>query len=98
MNIKANIGNIDYDNIIKSALPILQEHKDSKIIGIISGIMNMPDNLAIKIISSIPQETKDQLVAYIINHKKEAIIGIIEESLSKRGFPLEIINLEIITD
>lgn len=98
MQIKAEIGNIDYDNIIKNALPILKEKNDSKIMKIISGIINIPGELPLKMISAIPQETKNELVAYIINYKKEAIIGIITESLSKKGFPVEISDIKAITE
>jgi len=95
MEIKAKIGNIDYTNIIKNALPLLKEKNDSKIMGIISGIINMPGDLPMKMISAMPQETKDELVAYIINSKKEKFINIITESLEKKGFPIEISDLEI---
>lgn len=98
MKIKAEIGNIDYDNIIKNALPLLKEKNDSKIVSIISGIVNMPGELPLKMISAIPQETKNELVAYIINYKKDTIISIITESLCKRGFPVEISDIEIIAD
>ncbi len=95
MEIKAKIGNIDYTNIIKNALPLLKEKNDSKIMGILSGIINMPGDLPMKMISAMPQETKDELVAYIINSKKENFISIITESLEKKGFPIEISDLEI---
>lgn len=98
MKIKAEIGSIDYDNIIKNALPLLKEKSDSKIMNIISGIINMPGELPLKMISAIPQETKNELVAYIINSKKDAIINVISESLAKRGFPVEISDIEIITE
>ncbi|MGN0598312.1 MAG: hypothetical protein ACI4JK_00335 [Oscillospiraceae bacterium] len=98
MEIKAKIGNVDYDNIIKNALPLLKEKNDSRIVGIISGIINMPGELPLKMIAAIPQETKNELVAYIINAKKEAIINIISESLEKRGFSVEITDLEIISE
>lgn len=98
MQIKAKIDKIDYDNIIKNALPILKEKSDSKIMNIISGIINMPGELPLKMISAIPQETKNELVAYIINSKKDAIINIITESLSKRGFPVDISDIEIIAE
>lgn len=98
MKIKAEIGNIDYDNIIKNALPILKEKNDSKIMSIISGIINMPGDLPMKMIAAIPQETKNDLVAYIINYKKDAIINVITESLYKKGFPVEINDIEIIAD
>lgn len=74
MEIKAKIGNVDHDSIIKNALPLLKEKKNSKIMGIISGIINMPGELPLKMIAAIPQETKNEIVAYIINYKKEAII------------------------
>lgn len=98
MEITAKIGNVDYDNIIKNALPILREKNDSKIVSIISGIINMPGELPLKMISAIPQETKNELVAYIINYKKDSIIKIITESLEKKGFPVEISDMKIITD
>lgn len=98
MEIKVKIGNVDYDNIIKNALPLLKEKNDSRIVGIISGIINMPGELPLKMIAAIPQETKNELVAYIINAKKEAIINIISESLEKRGFSVEITDLEIISE
>lgn len=98
MKIKAEIGSIDYDNIIKNALPLLKEKSDSKIMNIISGIINMPGELPLKMISAIPQETKNDLVAYIINSKKDAIINVMSESLAKRGFPVEICDIEIITE
>lgn len=98
MKIKAEIGSIDYDNIIKNALPLLKEKSDSKIMNIISGIINMPGELPLKMISAIPQGTKNDLVAYIINSKKDAIINVMSESLAKRGFPVEICDIEIITE
>ncbi len=97
MEIRVKVDNIDYDTIIKNALPLLREKSDSRIIGIISGIVNMPGDLPMKMIAAIPQETKDELVAYIINLKKDTIIGIITDSLEKKGFPIELGDLEVIS-
>lgn len=98
MEIKAKIDDIDYDSIIKNALPILKEKSDNKIVGIISDIINMPGELPLKMISAIPQKTKNELVVYIINSKKQAIISIITESLKEKGFPVELSDFEIIAD
>lgn len=97
MEIRAKVDNIDYDTIIKNAMPLLREKSDSKIISIISGIVNMPGELPLKMIAAIPQETKDELVAYIINLKKDTIINIITDSLRDKGFPIELIDLDIIS-
>ena len=96
MEIRVKIDNIDYDTIIKNALPLLKEKNDSKIISVISGFFNMPGNLAMKMISAIPQQTKNELVAYIINLKKETISNIITDSLGNKGFPVEVGDLEVI--
>ena len=96
MKIKVQIGNIDYDTIIRNALPLLKEKNDSKIIGIISGVVNMPGDLAMKMISAIPQETKNEFVAYIINLKKETIANIITDSLVNKGFPIEVCDIKIV--
>lgn len=48
----------------------------------------MPGDLAMKMISAIPQETKNELVAYIIDLKKETISNIITDSLVNKGFPI----------
>lgn len=97
MEIKVKVDHVDYDSIIKNALPLLREKSDNRIISIISGIVNMPGELPLKMIAAIPQETKDELVAYIINLKKDTIIGIITDSLEKKGFPVELGNLEVIS-
>lgn len=96
MEIKVKIDNIDYDTIIKNALPLLKEKTDSKIVKIVAGIIDMPGELPLKMISTIPQDTKNELVAYIVNLKKDAIANIITEGLRKKGFPVEVGEFEII--
>ena len=95
MEIKIKLDNIDYDTIIKNALPLLKEQNDSKVMGIILGIFNLPGDLAMKMISAIPQEKKNELITYIINQKKETIANNIMNSLADKGFPVEIKDIEI---
>ena len=96
MEIKVRVDDIDYDTITKNALPLLKEKSDNKIVKIVAGIIDMPGELPMKMISNIPQDTKNELVAYIVNLKKETIATIITESLGKKGFPVQVGELEII--
>lgn len=96
MEIKVTVNDIDYDTIIKNALPLLKEKSDNKIVKIVAGIIDMPGDLPLKMISTIPQETKNEFVAYIVNLKKDAIANIITESLGKKGFPIEVGDIEML--
>ncbi len=96
MEIKVKVNDIDYDMIIKNALPLLREKSDNKIVKIIAGIIDMPGELPLKMISTIPQDTKNELVSYIVNLKKDAIAEIITESLGKKGFPIEVGDIEVV--
>lgn len=96
MEIKVTVNDIDYDTIIKNALPLLKEKSDNKIVKIVAGIIDMPGDLPLKMISTIPQETQNELVAYIVNLKKDTIANIITESLGKKGFPIEVGDIEML--
>lgn len=98
MEIKITVNDIDYDTIIKNALPLLKEKTDNKIVKIVAGIIDMPGDLPLKMISTIPQDTKNELVAYIVNLKKDTLANIITESLEKKGFPIKVGDIEMLNN
>ena len=98
MEISLKINEINYDCIIEKAIPMLKEKAqtdDSVILKMVSGILNMPGDIPRKMLNALPQETKDELVAYLINSNKSKVIGWLQDALVNKGFEVKIDDLSV---
>lgn len=98
MKITLNINNIDYESIIDQSIPLLKEKAKADnniLLKTISGILSMPGDIPKKMLNALPQETKDELVVYLINSNKGKIAELLQNTLASKGFALQIDDIEI---
>ncbi len=98
MKITLNISNINYDSIIEQSIPLLKEKAkadNSVLLKTISGILSMPGDIPKKMLNALPQQTKDELVVYLINSNKDKIAELLQNTLADKGFALQIDDIEI---
>ena len=98
MKITLNINNIDYESIIDQSIPLLKEKAQADnniLLKTISGILTMPGDIPKKMLNALPQETKDELVVYLINSNKGKIVELLQNTLANKGIELRIDDIEI---
>ena len=101
MEINLKISDIDYEKIIDRAIPILKERAKTDggvAFKTIAGILDMPGDIPKKMLNALPQETKDELLVYIINNNSEKICKWFEGFLSKNGIGISIEELKLNKD
>ena len=99
MELKIKVKDLNYDSLIRAAIPILKEgaeSSDSNGLKFIANILKLPGDLPIKMLSGLSQERKDEIVVYLVNHYKEKIIEWVQNGLKEKGFIIEIDDIEII--
>lgn len=98
MNITLKIRDINYDSIIEQSIPLLKEKAKADnniLLKTISGILSMPGDIPKKMLNALPQETKDELVIYLINSNKGKISELLQNTLTNKGFVLQIDDIEV---
>lgn len=98
MKITLNINNIDYEPIIDQSIPLLKEKAQADnniLLKTISGILSMPGDIPKKMLNALPQETKDELVVYLINSNKGKIAELLQNALTSKGIEVRIDDIEI---
>ena len=98
MELKIKVKDLNYDSLIRAAIPILKESaesSDNNGLKFIANILKLPGDLPIKMLSGLSQERKDEIVVYLVNHYKETIIEWLQKGLKEKGFIIEIDDIEI---
>ena len=98
MELKIKVKDLNYDSLIRAAIPILKESaesSDSNGLKFIANTLKLPGDLPIKMLSGLSQERKDEIVVYLVNHYKEKIVEWGQNSLKEKGFIIEIDDIEI---
>lgn len=98
MEIKLTVENIDYASLIEKLLPLvgdkLQE-SDGVVEKLLVGLTKIPSYLIKATINAFPQETKDDIVAFLVNKNRETIEEILMDSLRQKGITMQVSNIEI---
>lgn len=98
MKLTLHLDEINYNSIIEQAIPFLKEKakKDNNVLlKTLSGILSMPGDIPKKMLNALPQETKDELVVYLINTNRDKIAEWLQNALMNKGFDLSIGNIEV---
>ena len=98
MELRIKVNEIDYDSLIKASLPVLKKKaktSDRGVLKLVAGILEMPGDIPLKMLSALSKETKDEIVIYLVEHYKENIILWIQKSLLDKGIVAEISDIEI---
>ena len=98
MQIKLNVHNIDYGSLAVSLLPMigdkLKQHENPAI-RLLSGVAKMPPAIIRGTIDRLPQETKDEVVALLINHNEERLKAALTSFAQNQGISFEISGIEV---
>lgn len=98
MEIKLTVENIDYASLIEKLLPLvgdkLQE-SDGVVEKLLANLTKVPSYLIKATVNAFPQETKDDMVAFLVNKNRENIEEILMDSLRQKGITMQISNIEI---
>ncbi len=98
MEIKLTVKDIDYASLIEKLLPLvgdkLQE-SDGVVEKLLVGLTKVPSYLIKATVNAFPQETKDDIVAFLVNKNRETIEEILMDSLRQKGITMQVSNIEI---
>lgn len=98
MKIILEVEQIDYAGIAAKALPLVRDKlkgMEGTMAKMLGGIASMPEPVVRATINAMPQDTKDQMVTYLINHNKDKIISAAQSFAEKQGFELNISRVSV---
>lgn len=100
MEVKIQIDRIDYGGVARRALPIVLErlsaaHEDSKLIPLLQKLGDMPGGAAQSVLNVLPQRTKDQIAAAMLESCRDELAGLINDFAAKKGFDITVSNITL---
>ena len=98
MKITLEIGKIDYAAVAEWALPMLKDKlgtMDGPMAKMLSGIASLPPSVVRATINALPESTRNQMVAYLVNHNGEKIISAAQSFAEKQGVSLTIDGITV---
>ena len=94
------VSNLNYAALASKYLPLVRDGlivQENPITAMLAALLKLPGMLLVGAISKIPQNKKDEAVAYLINKNSSAIIGKIEDLLQKQDIHIKFENLKVET-
>lgn len=98
MEIKLTVKNIDYASLIEKLLPLVEDklqESDGVVEKLLANLTKVPSYLIKATVNAFPQETKDDIVAFLVNKNRETIEEILMDSLRQKGITMQVSNIEI---
>ena len=101
IEIKMTVDDVDYEEILESLYPLLEERLYNKIenpllAGLLSKMKGLPMVTIKAMLKTLPQKTKDELVVLCLNYYKENIVRMLTDTLERHGIPLNIQDMEAV--
>ncbi len=91
MKIILEAGEIDYAGILIKFMPMIRDKLkdlDGAMPKMIGGLTALPAPVVRGAVNALPQDTKDQMVAYLINHNGEKILSAAQGFAEKQGISI----------
>ncbi|MGM9936494.1 MAG: leucine-rich repeat domain-containing protein [Candidatus Ornithomonoglobus sp.] len=100
IEINIGLGEIDYEAIAERLFPMaiekLREYSgDNILIKTIGRMQFVPEGLAASILSTLPQEAKDELILYFINGHRDELTSMINNFAENKQIKISVANVEI---
>ncbi len=98
MEIKLKVENIDYGELAVKLLPLVNDklkESNNAVVKLLSGVAKMPPSIIKTTINALPQENKDEVVAFLINKNKEKIKGAFIKFAHENGIAFDILDIEV---
>ena len=101
IEIKMTVDDVDYEEILETLYPLLEERLYNKIenpllAGLLSKMKGLPMVTIKAMLKTLPQKTKDELVVLCLNYYKENIVRMLTDTLERHGSPLNIQDMEAV--
>ncbi len=96
MEIRIIVDEINYSDLIIKCLPLVRDkmkEKEGTLPKVVSGLASLPPSMAAAMLDKLPQETKDEVAALMINKNKDKIIEKAEEYAARNDVALKISDL-----
>lgn len=93
MKITFEINEIDYGAFVRLLLPKLKDkliHSEGTMAKLLAKIAKMSPEAAGKLVDAMPQKTKNDLTVYLINHKMDVFVPVVEEYAKEKGLPFKV--------
>ena len=98
MEIRLKVEDIDYASLIEKLLPLVAnklQEEEGAVEKLLLGLTKIPSYLIKASINAFPQETKDDMIAYLVNKNSENIEEILMDSLKQKGVTMKISDMRI---
>ena len=98
MEIRLKLDNIDYGELAVKMLPLVGDklkESDNTVAKLLSGVAKMPPSIIKTTVNALPQETKDEVVALLINKNKNKIKRLFMDFANTKGIDFDILDIEV---
>ena len=98
MEIRLKVEDIDYASLIEKLLPLVAnklQEEDGVVEKLLYGLTKVPSYLIKATVNAFPQETKDDMIAYLVNKNSENIEEILMDSLKQKVITMKISSMKI---
>jgi Rod binding domain-containing protein len=94
IKLEINVSEVDYDKLVEQFLPMLIDNlrqSNNPAAALLSGGIPLP--LAKMIVKKMPEQTKEQLVAELLNTNKAEMIRLLEETAAANGYHFRVSDI-----
>ena len=98
MELKLKVNRINYGNLAEKFLPMLSDKlakEEGAIPRLLSKLAELSPGMAKGMLNVLPDETKDEMVVYLINKNKQQILNGFARYMKEQGIDIEIGYLSI---
>ena len=98
MELKLKVNRINYGNLAEKFLPMLSDKlakEEGAIPRLLSKLAALSPGMAKGMLNVLPDETKDEMVVYLINKNKQQILSGFARYMKEQGIDIEIGDLSI---
>lgn len=98
MELSIAVSNLNYAALAAKYLPMVRNSfiiDENPATAILTALLKLPGMLLYGALAKIPQDKKDETVAYLINKNKDKIIAKIEDMLVKQDIHIHLADLKV---
>lgn len=98
MELSIAVSNLNYTTLAAKYLPMVRNSfimDENPATAILTALLKLPGMLLYGALAKIPQDKKDETVAYLVNKNKDKIIAKIEDMLVKQNIHIRLADLKV---
>ncbi len=98
IELKATVNQVDYEALLIRFFPLLKEKAAESQEPTLKMLAKLPQGLAVKALSALPETQKERLAVRLINERKEVLTAVLEKELQNSGLSAHILSLGASSD